>query len=94
MYEIRFLRKVQSEMEDLSDKDFQKIDSKIQSLSITPRPKRCLKLGEDIYRIRAGNFRIIYHIDDKSQVISIGKVDRRKESTYREIENLFRGLKT
>ena len=58
-----------------------KIKCKISSLSLKPRPHGVKKLfGRDvIYRIRQGNYGIIYFIHDKNKVVDILKVDDRKD---------------
>jgi len=90
MYKVRYLRKVRKALDNLSLSDFRRIDRRIQALRQTPRGRGCKKIGEDIYRVRVGRFRIIYHVDDEQRLISIGKVDRRREDTYKGIEDLFR----
>ena len=89
MYKVRYLRKVKKVLDRLSDGDFKRIDERIQALRKAPRGRGCKKLSEDIYRVRKGRFRIIYHVDDEQQLIRIGKVERRREDTYKGIENLF-----
>ena len=90
MYKVRYLSKVKKVLDNLSDADFKRIDEQIQGLRKAPRGRGRKKLGEDIYRVRVGNFRIIYHMDDEQRLIRIGKVDRRREDTYKGIEDLFR----
>ena len=90
MYKVRYLRKVRKVLDSLSDADFKRIDEQIQALRKAPRGRGRKKIGEDIYRVRRGRFRIIYHVDDEQRLISIGKVDRRREDTYKGIEDLLR----
>jgi len=90
MYKVRYLSKVKKVLDNLSDADFKRIDRQIQAIREAPRGRGRKKLGEDIYRVRRGRFRIIYHVDDEQQLIKIGKVDRRREDTYKDIEDLFR----
>lgn len=56
----------------------------IENLATNQRPHGCRKLRgfNDIYRIRVGNYRIIYSVDDKSVLIIILKLGHRK-SIYR-----------
>jgi mRNA interferase RelE/StbE len=54
-----------------------------------PRPPGCRKLVENIYRIRVGDYRVIYKIDDERKKVVVGKVARRREDTYKVIEDLF-----
>jgi mRNA interferase RelE/StbE len=52
----------------------------INSLQNNPRPSGCKKLkGVDLYRIRAGNYRVVYQIHDKILVVLIVAIGNRKE---------------
>jgi mRNA interferase RelE/StbE len=53
----------------------------IQSLSIDPYPSGCRKLtGEDsVYRVRQGNYRILYEVKSKKLIILILKIAHRKD---------------
>ena len=64
----------------LPDKEIKRIIKIIDSLQINPRPVRCLKLEsyESVYRIRSGNYQIIYSIDDNNLIIEVIKVGHRK----------------
>jgi mRNA interferase RelE/StbE len=48
-----------------------------------------MQLGPAMYRLRRGNWRIIYRIYDSERLILVGAVRRRNERTYREVERLF-----
>jgi mRNA interferase RelE/StbE len=61
----------------------------IKALKENPRPTLCKKLMGNIYRIRVGRYRVVYAIDDKDKTVDIGKIDRRKERTYKKISDLF-----
>ena len=62
-------------------KDRQRIVFRIQSLGENPRPIGCEKLSGqlDRYRVREGNYRILYTIDDEKLLVDIVKVGHRKE---------------
>ena len=61
-------------------KDRQFIVRKIKNLAIDPRPHGCQKLsGHDRYRLRHGQYRIIYSIEDKELVVYVVKVGHRKD---------------
>jgi mRNA interferase RelE/StbE len=65
-------------------KDRQRIIERIHGLATTPRPPDSKKLaGHDRYRLRQGNYRIIYSIDDTILIITVIKVGHRK--------NVYRG---
>ena len=90
MFKILVSRKAQKFLLSIPKKDFERIKEKFQMLQHNPRPRGCLQLSKNIYRIRVGRYRIIYQILDEQKLIHIGKVDRRREDTYRGIEDLFR----
>jgi mRNA interferase RelE/StbE len=79
-----FDRKVRRLLDQIAEPDFSRIAQAILKLEDDPRPPGCRKLqGLDGWRVRAGDWRIIYHIDDKAQVVTIVEVRRRREDTYR-----------
>ncbi len=58
----------------------------ILALAMDPRPPGAQKLeGSDFWRLRVGEMRIVFAIDDAARVVVILKVARRSESTYRRI---------
>ncbi len=58
----------------------ERIDQKITSLKENPRPNGVEKLsGDTTLRVREGDFRIIYDVDDGNQKITVTKVGDRKE---------------
>ena len=62
-------------------KDRQRIVLRIQSLGDNPRPVGCEKLSGhlELYRVREGNYRILYSIDDEKFLVGIVKVGHRKD---------------
>lgn len=90
MFKIRVSRKPQKVLLSITKKDFERIKEKMFLLKNNPRPRGCLQLSKNIYRIRVGRHRIIYQIDDEQKLIQIGKIDKRREDTYRDFEALFR----
>lgn len=59
----------------------------ILSLATEPRPPGATKLaGTDLWRLRVGDLRIIYLIDDSHRVVVVLRVARRSESTYRRVD--------
>lgn len=59
-----------------------RIDAAILALASDPRPPGVVKLHaeEGIYRIRVGNYRVIYGIDDERQCVAIDRVVHRREA--------------
>jgi mRNA interferase RelE/StbE len=64
-----------------SKPDRQRIVERIQGLASDPRPHGSEKLAgySDRYRIRQGNYRVIYLVDDDAQLVTIYKVGSRKD---------------
>lgn len=57
-----------------------RIGSRILSLEDSPRPRSAKKLsGREEYRLRAGDYRVLYTIDDKERIITILAVGHRRE---------------
>ena len=68
------------ELKKISNPDFERIKEKIRNLALDPHPKGCEKLShEDKYRLRQGNYRIIYFVDDENQEITVYKIGHRRE---------------
>ena len=58
----------------------------ILALGLDPRPQGASKLsGVDLWRIRVGEMRVIYTIDDAPHLVIVLRVVRRSESTYRRV---------
>jgi mRNA interferase RelE/StbE len=71
-------------VEHISGDDFDHIKSAINGLSLEPRPNNVRKIRGtgSAYRIRVGNYRVIYDLIEKSKVLVILHVIRRSEDTY------------
>jgi mRNA interferase RelE/StbE len=79
-YKIYFKKSVWKDFQSILKKDLKKIMKVIESLSKDPRPSGCRKLsGKERYRLRHGQYRIIYSIQDDEISIWIVKVGHRKD---------------
>ncbi|MBS4027353.1 MAG: type II toxin-antitoxin system RelE/ParE family toxin [Ignavibacteriales bacterium] len=79
-YTISIQRTAQKELSQLPADMYERIRDEIRLLAENPRPIGCLKLkGRDGWRIRVGDYRVIYEIDDKEQSILIRNVGDRKD---------------
>lgn len=80
-YLITFARSARKDMESLPAEISSRINSRIEALANEPRPGGCLKLRgeENSWRIRVGDYRVIYSIDDANGIIDISKVRHRRE---------------
>ncbi|TAN63662.1 type II toxin-antitoxin system RelE/ParE family toxin [bacterium] len=81
-YSITFARSARKEIEALDGKVVNGIFPKIENLSIEPRPAGCRKLtgNKHLWRIRVVDYRIVYTIDDSSNLVDIIAVRDRKEA--------------
>lgn len=83
-YEVRLRRAAQKELDALSGPDYEAIAKAISTLEQNPRPPRVKKLADSgLWRIRVGQYRVVYAIDDEPRVITVVRVARRKENTYK-----------
>lgn len=79
-YKIFIKKSAVSELEDIPKKDLKQIIRRIQSLAQNPRPPGSQKLSaKEQYRIRQGNFRIVYSIQDEELIVHIVKIGHRRE---------------
>jgi mRNA interferase RelE/StbE len=64
-----------------SRNDRERLVTRIQGLATNPRPHGSEKVAgyADRYRVRQGNFRIVYLIDDKASAVTIFKIGHRKD---------------
>lgn len=91
VFEVRLRSKrVQRELDALQKLDYERVILKLRTLATAPRPQGYEKLYDDIYRVRVGDFRIIYLIDEENKRIDVGGILRRTERTYKGIQRLFR----
>jgi mRNA interferase RelE/StbE len=64
-------RRVQRELDSLQETDYQRIAARLKALASDPRPQGCEKLYDDMYRVRVGDIRIIYLIDEGNKRIEV-----------------------
>jgi mRNA interferase RelE/StbE len=79
-YKIFVRRKAQKKIESLPKSAYIAVNKKIDNLAENPRPigYKKLKVLEG-YRVKAGNYRILYDIDDGIKIVDVRKVDHRKD---------------
>jgi len=89
-FEVRLRsRRVQRELDNLQEMDYRRVTAKLRALANAPRPQGCEKLYDDIYRVRVGDIRIIYLINEGTKRIEVGGIHRRSERTYKGIKGMF-----
>ena len=83
-YELRFKPSVAKDLRDIPKADVRRILARVETLRDDPRPPGSEKLSaQERYRLRQGNYRILYTVADVDVVIEIVKVGHRRE-VYRE----------
>ncbi|MDD4874641.1 MAG: type II toxin-antitoxin system RelE/ParE family toxin [Dehalococcoidales bacterium] len=79
-YKIFFKAPVEKDLRIIPRKDTLRILQRIKSLTADPRPTGCEKLiGQERYRLRYGNYRIVYSIQDDMLTVWIVKIAHRKD---------------
>ena len=79
-YKISIKKSAAKELEDIPKKNLRKIVKRIQSLAQNPRPAGSQKLsGQQQYRVRQGDYRVVYSVDDKDSIIDIVKIGHRRQ---------------
>ena len=80
MYRIELRRRAQRALDRLPKTDFRALIEAIKELAQTPRPRGIEKVeSAGLWRIRQGDYRIIYAINDNRQIIIIVRVGHRRE---------------
>ncbi|BFU91966.1 MAG: cytotoxic translational repressor of toxin-antitoxin stability system [Nitrospira sp.] len=80
-YQIEFSRQADRQFRTLSSQIQQRLKSRIDSLAATPRPHGSEKLSgaDQLYRIRVGDYRIVYAVEDDRLLVLVVKVGHRRE---------------
>ena len=81
-YRLSIKRSAVKELEAIAQKaDLQRLVARIEALASDPRPPGCEKLAghSDRYRVRQGNYRVVYSVDDAQRVVLVVKVGHRRE---------------
>jgi mRNA interferase RelE/StbE len=78
-YRILFPSRALNEFGQLPGNDYETVRDVIVNLGLEPRPAGCLRVvGRDGWHIRAGNYRVVYEVDDNNQSVTILHIGRRK----------------
>lgn len=80
-YDLRITTSAAKSLMKLPRVEQKRIRSAIEALTADPRPHGVTKLSgtSDSYRVRVGNYRIVYTIDDGELIIVVVRVGHRKE---------------
>ncbi|HLR96712.1 MAG TPA: type II toxin-antitoxin system RelE/ParE family toxin [Jiangellaceae bacterium] len=84
-YRVEIERQAAKGLRRIDAKQRRRIEDRIQALANDPRPTGAIKLtGVDGYRIRVGDYRVVYTISDQTVTVTVVRVGHRK-SIYREV---------
>jgi mRNA interferase RelE/StbE len=80
-YSVEIKPSARKELEELPDNVLARVLRKIEILRPTPRPAGCKKLKgyKDQWRVRVGDWRVVYIIDDTAKLVSITRIAHRRE---------------
>ena len=85
-YRVEIAPAAVRELRRLPPGDAARLRAPILDLATEPRPFGAAKLtGTDFWRVRVGELRVVYLIDDDASLVVVLRVARRSESTYRSL---------
>jgi len=80
-YTITIKASARRELERLDDSVLTRVVSKIESLAGNPRPSGCKKLRrfQNQWRVRVGDYRVVYAIDDSRRIVDVNRIRHRRD---------------
>jgi mRNA interferase RelE/StbE len=80
-YTVEVKPPARKELEALPDNVLSRVVAKLEALADTPRPAGCKKLRgyKDHWRVRVGDWRVVYIIDDAAKTVSVTRIAHRRE---------------
>ena len=80
-YAVKMKPSAEKELDRLSGKLNARIFSRLESLAFDPRPPGCKKLkgGDNEWRLRIGDYRAVYTIDDRKLLVEVTRIRHRNE---------------
>ena len=80
IYALQVERPARRSLAQLPNRDYRRVTEAIAVLRNTPRPPGCVKLtGSDLWRIRVGDYRVIYEINDTARIVTVVDVGHRRD---------------
>jgi mRNA interferase RelE/StbE len=85
-YSVTFARSARRELERLPSSIGRRIFDRIEALTKAPRPPGVIKLqgSKNLWRMRVGDYRVIYSIDDDARAVDISAIRHRRDA-YRQV---------
>lgn len=85
-YSVSLKRSVLKDLEPIPAQDRMRILERIGELGVDPRPRGCEKLSAlERYRVRVGNYRIVYSIEDEALTVWVVRIGHRRD-VYRNLD--------
>ena len=80
-YAVTFARSARRELEDLEPRHIDRVLTRIEGLASEPRPSGAKKLqgAQQLWRIRVGDYRVVYSVNDRQRVVDIVRVRHRRD---------------
>lgn len=80
-YEVRLARRAERSLASLERREPQRIRAALDLLADNPRPPNCVAMqGEDsVYRVRVGDYRIVYEVIDAVLLVHVVRIGHRRE---------------
>ena len=81
MHEVFLERSAEKDLRNLPSEIFRRIIPHIRALAQNPRPPGCHKIAnsKNDWRIRIGDYRVVYEVDDKLKQVKVMRVRHRRE---------------
>lgn len=82
VYEVYLERRAEQDLKRLSARNFRRIITRIKALAENPRPTGCRKISGSVndWRIRIGDYRVIYEVKDEEKAVRVMRVRHRREA--------------
>jgi mRNA interferase RelE/StbE len=79
-YSLVLKRSAERELRKVPKEDLRRVTERIRGLARNPRPFGNEKLsGQERYRVRQGDYRIVYAVDDEKRIVEVVKIGHRRE---------------
>lgn len=82
--EVKLSLRAQRDLDKLRGKTWERVRDALMMLAHAPRPKGCVKLSTGAWRIRIGDIRVLYDIDDKAKTVEVLRIGHRRD-IYRQV---------
>ena len=79
LYEVRIAASADKELAGLPRMLRERIIEKFDEISKDPRGTDSKKLDDAIYRVRVGDYRIVYHVNDAKRIVLVTRIRHRRE---------------